>query len=1074
MTITKRRPIILIALLLIALLWHPVLAKADNGSKITAVWANDGGDKVTRDELRATGNPSAVLNSVWDGTGISLFGARNEVVAFNLVLEAPTSSATNINVSLTSLTGPGSATITTTTANGDGVFNYVGRNIELFYVRYLEICGLSVDLGYEAYDERHIPERCRRPYDEEGAGTGTWEDRPCHNRFYPDIAVPLEFHSPFTIAASTNQSIWCDIYIPKTAPAGTYTGTIAVTEEGALAWQIPISLRVRNFTLPDLPSARTMLCYSFENINDRYLGEENIYTDPGTPEYTKSIELIDRHFQLAHRHKISLIDGETEIERMDNAWTSRLSGELFTPAQGYDGVGIGVGNSVYSIGTYGSWSWQGGTETDMWVNTDAWVNWFDAQAFSTPTDYFLYLIDESDDYPQIEQWAQWMDNNPGPGQRLMSMATISLPEAMTNVPSLDIPTSMSGIGVTSEWENALDALRADPSKRFFMYNGTRPFSGSFATEDDGVALRELAWGHFKKGVDRWFYWESTYYINFQCYGYEDPASLTNVFQRAQTYGCYEEDDPELGEAGWNYFNGDGVLFYPGTDTRYPEESYGASGPFASLRLKLWRRGIQDVDYLTLAAAINPTRTSEIVNEMVPKALWEYGVSDPGDPNWVLTDISWSTDPDVWEAARAELADIIEGGSFSYFPHIASDGTWETEIALINTSAYQSITGTLRAYGNNGQEIESMSLTLAPHGRREITIGNEFTNPYEIGYLIFEADSDLAKGYTKFYIDEIYRVAIPAVKEINNNDIYLSHIASDPDWWTGVSILNTNSSTRTVTIDFDNGESRPVTLAPGEHRAFTISELFDWQPQPDIHSAVITNASGVIGLELFGSTEGSGKKYLSGILLKDDTASTIYYPHIASDEQWWTGIVAYNPSGSSSTITITPYSEAGTSLTTQSLEIPGMAQYIGTVASLGLPPGTAWFRIDSTNPITGFELFGTHNGNQLAGYTGVGINTIQGVFAKIEKDGWTGIAFVNIEGTEASVTLTAYDNYGNPVATETVSLARYAKEVRLAQDFFTQDISTATYIGYSSDKDIVGFQLNGSSDGMMLDGLPGMR
>ena len=30
------------------------------------------------------------------------------------------------------------------------------------------------------------------------------------------------------------------------------------------------------------------------------------------------------------------------------------------------------------------------------------------------------------------------------------------------------------------------------------------------------------------------------------------------------------------------------------------------GPFASLRLKLWRRGIQDVDYLTLAAAINPS------------------------------------------------------------------------------------------------------------------------------------------------------------------------------------------------------------------------------------------------------------------------------------------------------------------------------------------------------------------------------------------------------------------------------------------------------------------------------------
>ena len=659
-------------------------------SNIAHVWANEGGDKVTRDELRATGDPNAVLNSAWDGTTVSLFGARNEVVAFNLVLEAPIATASNVEVSLTSLTGPGGATISTVPASGDGVFNYVGRHIELFYVRYLEIKGLSVDLAYNDYDERHIPERCRRAYDENGIGTGTWEDRPCHNKLYPDIAVPLELHTPFTIPAGSNQSIWGDIYIPETMPAGNYTGTIAVTEDGQLIWQIPILLRVRNFTLPDLPHARTMVFYSSENINDRYLGEDNMYPDPGTPEYTQAIELADRHFHLAHRHKVSLINGELEIERMDDAWTSRLNGELFTPAQGYDGVGIGVGNGVYSIGTYGSWPWQDGAQADMWAHTDPWVNWFDAQVFTTPTDTFLYLIDESDDYPQIEQWAQWMDNNPGPGQRLMSMATISLPEAMANTPSLDVPTSGAGFGITSDWENALAALRADPSQRFFMYNGSRPASGSFATEDDGVALRELAWGHYKKGVDRWFYWESTYYVNFQCYGYHDPRSHTNLFQQAQTFGCYSYDDDSRGQAGWNYFNGDGILFYPGADTRYPQESYDVQGPFASLRLKLWRRGIQDLDYLTMASAVNPTRTAEIVNEMIPKVLWEYGVDDPGDPTWVRTDISWSTDPDDWEAARAELADIIEGASAC--PDLDGDGDVDVVDIMLVASRWHTTVG----------------------------------------------------------------------------------------------------------------------------------------------------------------------------------------------------------------------------------------------------------------------------------------------------------------------------------------------------------------------------------------------
>ena len=43
---------------------------------------------MTRDELRASKSPSAVTNGVWDGHCIKVFGAKNEVVSFNLVLEA--------------------------------------------------------------------------------------------------------------------------------------------------------------------------------------------------------------------------------------------------------------------------------------------------------------------------------------------------------------------------------------------------------------------------------------------------------------------------------------------------------------------------------------------------------------------------------------------------------------------------------------------------------------------------------------------------------------------------------------------------------------------------------------------------------------------------------------------------------------------------------------------------------------------------------------------------------------------------------------------------------------------------
>ena len=315
-----------------------------------------------------------------------------------------------------------------------------------------------------------------------------------------------------------------------------------------------------------------------------------------------------------------------------------------------------MGNNVYSIGTYGSWSWQGGGQEEMWTHTDAWVTWFEGQSFSTPTDYFLYLIDESDDYAQTERWARWINENPGPGQRLMSLATLDLPAAAAETPSLDIPTAWVALGIPAEWQNAADRYRAAADKRVYLYNGTRPGSGSFAIEDEGVALRVLAWAQYKKQIDRWLYWEATYYDNYQ-----GNTGQTNVYQTAQTYGDNDGFDPVLGETGWNYLNGDGVLMYPGTDTRFPEESYGLAGPFASLRLKHWRRGIQDVDYLRMAEAISPTRTAEIVDALIPKVLWEVGVSDPEDPTWLLADISWPIDPDAWEAARAELAGIIEGG-----------------------------------------------------------------------------------------------------------------------------------------------------------------------------------------------------------------------------------------------------------------------------------------------------------------------------------------------------------------------------------------------------------------------------
>jgi hypothetical protein len=380
-----------------------------------------------------------------------------------------------------------------------------------------------------------------------------------------------------------------------------------------------------------------------------------------------------------------------------------------------------------------------------------------------------------------------------------------------------------------------------------------------------------------------------------------------------------------------------------------------------------------------------------------------------------------------------------------------------------------LNGVFRAYNNTGVLVsEDITVDLAPHGRREITVGDEFTDPGNIGYIVFEPDFGAVVGYTKFYVEGYYRVAVPAVSEINTSDIYISHIASDSNWWTGISLLNITSSPKELAIEFDNGETKTVDLLANEHKAFTIRSLFDEQPQPGICSAVVKDAGGVIGLELFIN---DACNQMSGILLKGDTSTSIWYPHTASEGGWTTGIVAYNPSNTYCAIMITPYTEAGNPSNSTTKFIAGKEKYIGIVSDLDLPEDTVWLKIEATIPITGFELFAKIN--QLGGYNSVSISGKEGVFAKIEKNGWTGISFINLGDSTASISLTAYDDNGNAITTETVDLAGHAKMVDIAPNLFSQDISSATYISYSSDMDVVGFQLNGSSDGMMLDGLPGM-
>ncbi|MDW6023083.1 DUF4091 domain-containing protein [Mesorhizobium sp. BAC0120] len=630
---------------------QPSFAASD---AITSVWANDGGDKVTRDELRAHGNAASVRNSVWDGESIRLFAAANEVVSFNLVIEAADQTAHAVGVSLTDLSNGSGVRLRHAKRPKERLFDWTSTEIELFFVRYLQIRGLS-QLSYGTYDERHVPQRLRLPSDL--VGSGEWKDRPGADKFFPDIAVPLELVGDFDIPARSNQSVWADIYVPRDASPGSYAGKLTVTEEGNVRFVVPVELTVLDFALPDQTTSGTMVATSYEEIARRYTG--NAYPNPGTPQDRLARLVADRQFMLARRHRISLVDDNSGAtawpqDRPRPEWIARLTGKLFSRANGYAGPGEGLGSDLFVVGLYGSWQslWGGSDQQTLRMHTSSWESWFHANF--PAVERLLYLADESPNFSQTEQWANWIKQGLDARPPLATLATANLVESLDKMPSVSVLASWIGVGDTSIWDAAVEKLR-QTGRRLFFYNGMRPASGSFAVEDDGVALRELPWGQFKKGVDRWFFWNATYYANYQ-----GSRGDTDVFENAQTFGGEPKFDRVTGMTGWNTSNGDGVLFYPGTDAIFPGQSYGLAGPIASLRLKYWRRGIQDVEYLALADRVDRKATSAIVERMVPRVLWETGVGSSSDPTWVRAPISWSVNPDDWEAARKELARIIAG------------------------------------------------------------------------------------------------------------------------------------------------------------------------------------------------------------------------------------------------------------------------------------------------------------------------------------------------------------------------------------------------------------------------------
>ena len=452
----------------------------------------------------------------------------------------------------------------------------------------------------------------KTPRESLGWSAQAMPDNPSTQGRLPDPLIPIDAAPPWadypmTVPTGLHRVVWFDLFLPINGLApGAYTSRVQVRDARSAITTIPVELQVGAELLPYAP-IKTMVYFDPKEVIDR----------------TGTRKAAEAMFQLLHAHHLSA--AIPLASRADIAtWSDALSGELVSPRHGYRGPGAGKAIDVVALGAYGDLGDPTPKTLDEIAAMLAALESLGVRDEPGTTDVFVYATDESCNDGRSAAWRKALRSRPQ--LRVRVAQTCSDPPA-----SQDTDIAMV-------FASAYDPIAArqarESNKAVWVYNGFLPQTGAFLTDAWGLSLRANGWIQATHGIDRWFYWESTFWNddNPGGRGPYDPFAVAETFHNRQGDHC----------------NGDGVLAYPGTQTSAGYLNAGFAGVFPSIRMKQWRRGIQDAGYLLLAKKFDST-TNAIALALLGKVLQDaQGQTLP----------SWPLEAAPWLEARRKLFDII--------------------------------------------------------------------------------------------------------------------------------------------------------------------------------------------------------------------------------------------------------------------------------------------------------------------------------------------------------------------------------------------------------------------------------
>ena len=566
----------------------------------------------------------------WDAAGrrLMLHGGRNEMVAAQLVLSVTNGDVRGVNVEIGDLKGP-----TTIPASG---------NISLFREVYHKV---TYGNWYGFSDV--LP-------------SGKW---------YPEVLAPFTdpyaegvkpVGAPFDILVTNgpNQGVWIDVYIPKDAKPGKYEAPVRISVSNAVRATATLEVKVRDYTLPD----EAHVDGYGEFYGAPYIYHGAVYKEVGADKWWA---VAKRYHQMAHQHRFVIMErrgrGPDERKWADykKTYGSVLDGSAFTAAQGYVGPGAGTGPTFWR-GPFGQ-DFDGKVPNFSESQLENYANVaksFRDQCKTNGWDrkrLFAYIIDEpgritARTVVDMKRLQDALDAGAGPGRIALMWTSHTDPSTLVADPATDLR------GVIRWWSpNGLAcnpgflAPRAKIGETVWFYHHGHPAIGVHAVNATGIELR--TWGAI-------------------CWRYQ----LNGSFWWAMD--SYDEKNPmtrpvyNTSDSRW----GNGVLFYCGA--RLPDLGMPAiAGPVSCLRMKAYRRGLQDYEYgWLLRQAGKGAVADEAFKRLIPVALSEGKPKEEVAPAGAASEAvdrgqkaartgtfkaPWVTDVNAWYQAREELASALE-------------------------------------------------------------------------------------------------------------------------------------------------------------------------------------------------------------------------------------------------------------------------------------------------------------------------------------------------------------------------------------------------------------------------------